>query len=258
MAKSVGKQGLKKPTSSFSGRRLPWIVLVAVGILLGGGLITSIAFSGIKNALSEQKRMESYLEEKYEKKFAVKNIHKEGSGLGVRGEVVGNAISSSDGLTFEVSSQSDGYHDQYAAAVWQQKEDDVIKSIVNRQGIAVKAQSRIYIYDNDVGDSIKGSIPNLDQLRPELKLGITYSIKIKASERYDERRNSEYLKTFRSFVGRLVDIGHFGSKGANFSIPIDDTNNMYNAGVTELNYRDFLNDTDPVFDRYFKYVSIED
>lgn len=75
-------------------------------------------FSGGLNMV-EQKRMESYLKDRYREDFKVINIRTEGSGLGVRGEIKADANPKNNpSVKFTVSSKSDGYDDTYPTVLW--------------------------------------------------------------------------------------------------------------------------------------------
>ena len=250
------KRQIKPVSKPKNTNKRTWsiVAIVAVLALLGGFFFYWLITGG---GMIEQTKMSTYLNDKYGKEFTVSNIRKEGSGLGVRGEIVGDARPVDDkSLVFEVSSQSDGYRDQYVAAVWQKVENTKLQALADKQPIASKAYSKIYI-NGPPESEIKGTaIPELNTLSETYRAYTTYDIRVKPSELYDAQKKSEYIAMFKVFVQYFASLGKFSSSsGASMSIPTD-SKYVYNAGVTISNYQDFLNDENPTFDKYFKYVII--
>lgn len=174
MAKSVDKQSLKKPTKTLSGRKLPWIGLAMMGVLLGGGLIVWIAFSGVRDSSSEQKRMESYLEDKYEKKFTVGRSERKASGFGVEGYLEAEAYPDNDkSLKFAVRDAShSGVIDNYPGAAWSREETERLTPIIQQ------------LFGSDVSPSIDIQTIGIIDIRgtiPSFKTGVgTYKKAIRS------------------------------------------------------------------------------
>ncbi len=96
-------------------------ILSFVGILT----VILVAWWMIAGAnMNIQSSMTKYLEDKYGKEFVVENIRREGQGIGVDGDVVGDATSKDNGIEFRITDGPEGsYSDTYLTKLWSKQED---------------------------------------------------------------------------------------------------------------------------------------
>lgn len=90
---------------------------IIAGVLFCAVCLVASWFMFGENRFNELK-MAEYLNSKYKEDFVVDNIRREGSGLGVAGQLTADAHSK-NGLTFEVGLYSDGsMYDTYMESLW--------------------------------------------------------------------------------------------------------------------------------------------
>jgi hypothetical protein len=215
------------------------------------------------NPTGERSKMESYLKEKYGKNFRVSNIRTEGAGLGVRGEIDGDASPVGDkSLTFKVQDMTGGLHDQYAAATWQEQEKPKLAAIASEFGNLVTASPEIYVLYFADGN-IKGNFPTLDQLPDRANKGITYYIHLRNTDPYNPILNDKYVSILKAFTNYILDIKAPGNTSVGLIIP-DRGGYHYGAGIehsalsTSSSNKnallDFSNNSTAKFEDYFKRI----
>lgn len=207
----------KSPNKTKRMDRLVLYIIIAVLVTVIGFCSWWFLMGGMY--VSEQGKMENYLKDKYGEEFSVSNIHTEGSGLGVRGEIVGEARLRKDpSLKFEITNMSDGLHDQYPAAVWMREErKSIVKEIQNGDN-SVKIDIDIKILSS-VDRNIKSPIPNLKDLATSNSEGITYYIHIQESKQFDESKKLSYMDRLKLASTYLGDLSSVGNKYISYSVP---------------------------------------
>ena len=112
--------------------------------------------------------MTQYLETKYGKRFVVKDVHVEGSGLGVKGQITGD-VSPRDNpnLNFRIWRPENGslsYTDRYLETLWSQQG----RAIVDRHLKDILPNVDGYILtigpSNNLYAMIKGTTPDLSEV----------------------------------------------------------------------------------------------
>ncbi|PID29979.1 hypothetical protein CR983_03355 [Candidatus Saccharibacteria bacterium] len=154
-----------------------------IGLLLLACGLVWLAING--GALIERYRMTWYLEEKYGEEFVVTNIKKEGSGLGVRGEINAKASPKNNrSLTFKIANMSNGYHDRYPEALWSSQAHGEVKRYIQANlGEHVDFTARVatrIMPGKTVPESLpNGKIPSLEQALDKYRGIVTYSLSVR-------------------------------------------------------------------------------
>ena len=95
--------------------------------------------------MNTQAKMTKYLEDKYGKEFVVENVRREGQGLGVEGNMVGDATSKGEEIHFRViEGSSSEYHDTYVNESWSKEASSDLDKYIQSVGLApVKSYAEV-------------------------------------------------------------------------------------------------------------------
>lgn len=187
-------------------RRVLYVIIAAVIVtmcIVGGIYIKSIISS--KDALTD---MKSYLENKYNERFLIDNIRKEGSGLGVTGQTIAEGRPANNpSVVFRISDTDGKKGDNYVGALWQFKNKEKLGQIVEGSfGNGELKNVSIHIGISGDIENLHNSLKNED-IREALKkhpgsIGITVNI-----EPAQEAAPKEYQASLREATRHLYDFG---------------------------------------------------
>lgn len=109
-------------------------------IVYAGVVIVILLFAAcaiMVSGVMKQAKMNKYLKDKYGKEFILKNLRKEGSGLGVEGDLTADAYEEANqSRKFRVWEDPPGvYHDTYLNVVWNAYEEPKLRAYLNNSSI---------------------------------------------------------------------------------------------------------------------------
>lgn len=202
------------PQQSSSKRRLPrWVVFVLVGVVIVMGVIVIYNMmngGGMNIGESvEQRKMEEYLEEKYGRKFVVKNYRIEGAGLGVEGDPTADGYPKDDTtLKFEVwdrgkfNEGKHAYSDDYYGEKWAREfESDLVPFLENTFGY-------LPYYEVAIGHESFTDDKKIEQPLPEFKKALEiYGDKVSMTVTVDQHEiiNDSNLELHVERIDKIVN-----------------------------------------------------
>lgn len=180
------------------------VALILIIVLIVGGIY-------IKNIISFENTsadMKNYLENKYNERFLVNNIRKEGSGLGVTGQTIADGRPvNNQSVIFRISDTDGKKGDNYVGALWQFRNKGKLSQIIEDSFDNGKLKN-VNIHLGISGDieNLHSSLKNED-LREALKkhpgsIGITVNIEPAQGAMPKDRQDS-----LKKVARHLYDFG---------------------------------------------------
>ena len=176
------------------------LILVVITVLIMAGVVGYVWWH---NTIGERAEMESYLEQKYGKKFEVTEIRTEGAGIGMPGTPVAKAnLVGDDSLQFKVWDKGGrSFSDEYLRILWSAQAKKLLGEFVDNNLPDVDSYSFEVLPDYDLVNtnypSTKTVIGFKDTLNkyPE-QLASNISIKSSRAASHDEPSGSELERAF--------------------------------------------------------------
>lgn len=212
--------------------------LIIAGVLFCAACLVVSWFMFGENSFNELKMVE-YLNSKYKEDFVVDNVRREGSGLGVAGQLTADARSK-NGLTFEVGLYSDGgMYDTYMESLWTREassEVEKYKRLYDRVNVT-KIVIKSYPINKktkmqETQSALYGSKPTLKQALASDPESVYYGVySIQSESTIDDR----VILESENRIGRLVsEINNTGAGRLNirYVINIPKDNNRYICDIS--------------------------
>lgn len=199
--------------------------------------------------------MESYLEQKYGKKFEVADIKTEGAGLGMPGQLTGNAHKVGDRSTiFEVGQYSTGEHyDMYMKALWSKEAqpdlEHAVASIFNSKGAHSKADVVPYSATTGKADytsGLYGKTPSLSEQLARDSAVVQYSIAISIKEPFDDTAKPVHAERIRKLAEYVAE-KHAGKDYIRYVVNLPDEDKRYICNETSANILNNIKNIDSCF-----------
>lgn len=129
------------------------------------------------SGVMKQAKMNKYLKDKYGKEFILKNLRKEGSGLGVEGDLTADAYEEANqSRKFRVWEDPPGvYHDTYLNVVWNAYEEPKLRAYLNNSSIHPVRQYIDIGLERRLRDGLRGALP-LDSVVSANGNDVTYGV----------------------------------------------------------------------------------
>lgn len=178
-----------------SRKKLAMIVIGIIVVLFGMKVMSNKAVISMN---PEEKKMATYLQEKYGKEFVVKNYRVEGAGLGVEGDPTAEGYPKDDtSLEFVVIDRGKfkegkhAYSDDYPGAVWSREESENIKPKLKEIfGYVPEYKLRISTVSKLDG-KITGDFGHFSDTNDSLRSQMAISFIVDVNES-SEKKNLEY------------------------------------------------------------------
>ena len=149
-------------------------------IVYAGVVIVILLFAAcaiMVSGVMKQAKMNKYLKDKYGKEFILKNLRKEGSGLGVEGDLTADAYEKANqSRKFRVWEDPPGvYHDTYLNVVWNAYEEPKLMAYLNNSSIHPVRQYIDIGLERRLRDGLRGA-PSLDSVISANGNDVTYGV----------------------------------------------------------------------------------
>ena len=149
-------------------------------IVYAGVVIVILLFAAcaiMVSGVMKQAKMNKYLKDKYGKEFILKNLRKEGSGLGVEGDLTADAYEEANqSRKFRVWEDPPGvYHDTYLNVVWNAYEEPKLRAYLNNSSIHPVRQYIDIGLERRLRDGLRGA-PSLDSVISANGNDVTYGV----------------------------------------------------------------------------------
>jgi hypothetical protein len=192
-------------------------------------------------SMVEQTNMSKFLKEKYGQEFLVSNLHLEGSGFGEKGDVVGDASSTSNpSLQFEVSQREDSndpsYNDNFLDVLWSQQGRSAVDDLIKRELSNVEDYTLTIRVGNALRESIHGNTPSFDDALKKYPGQYSYSLTVRSATNASdsEPTDSELNRAFK--VVQFVKQQHAGTPEAYYLYKHADFHEVDNTGKKLFQY----------------------
>ncbi len=150
-------------------------LVVCIGVVIV--IFLFAAFAATVSGVVKQARMSKYLKDKYGKEFILKNLRKEGSGLGVEGDLTADAYEKADqSKKFSVWEDPPGvYHDTYLNVIWNAYEEPKLRAYLNNSSIHPVRQYMDIGLERRLRDRLRG-VSSLESVMSANGNNITYGV----------------------------------------------------------------------------------
>lgn len=173
------------------------LAIIIVGIMVFLFSIKVISDTTGVSMTPEQKKMQTYLEEKYGEEFVVERPEYKNGGFGVEGIWVAHAYPKSDNqLKFMIDSNSYGTSDQYVAAIWSREETGKLREYTHTIATSyqfLNINARITLTGKLVEHARLGYPPLSEAKKNKRDLGYTLNIKAKSRDETLVDRDGEWV-----------------------------------------------------------------
>ncbi len=215
------------------------ILFIVIAAIIGIGLLVQGVwwFNQYNETVDGQKKIEAYLEEKYDQDFVVERPTHIGYGFAIEGVLESVAYPKDNpSLKFFATTNSRGNSDEYPDAVWTQEETASVESFLKTVFGTVPDFDFTINANAAVTGKIKGRVPNFEGIRASQRENLAYVIHVKVNDEFN-------TKTEQQHFDRVVDLAKYvkaqnvGKPQIKYTVNLTNENARYvcNLSGEELN-----------------------